>query len=47
MQGACIKKRRHLIFMNIKSLCFTVEETFGPWDLRRIVIVSLQHKHPL
>ena len=29
-----VQKGRH-------SLCFTVEKTFGPWDLKRIVVVVL------
>ena len=37
------KKRQHLIFMIF--LCFTVEKTFGPWDLNRIVIVFYRHNY--
>ena len=26
-------------------LCFTVEKTFGPWDLKRIVIIYYRHNY--
>ena len=27
------------------SLCFIVEKTFGPWDLRRIIILFYRHNY--
>ena len=39
------KKKGEFKALNIHeySLCLRVEKTFGPWDLRRIVIVFSRH----
>ena len=38
-------KKRASLNIHEYSLCFTVEKTFGPWGLRKIVIVFYRHNY--
>ena len=40
-----VYKKKTTFNIHEYSLCFTEEKTFGPWDLRRIVIVFYWHNY--
>ena len=42
----CIKKRRPLNTHDY-SLCFTVKNKLGPWDLKRLVWHSMGKSRPI